>query len=282
MLLEDFLGLLWIISVILLIVGLVKPNAVIRWGDEEKKKRTSVLKYYGISSIILFVIFASSIKTDDDIKDKELSEGIEQDEIEKKFELLSTDDNLLSKNYDDLSYEETKRLDLLLDNFSDLSEEDQEKIIDDINRLEEQKIAKEEEEARILAEKEAEEARIKAEKEAEEARLQAEYEKEKYNTNITRDDMARDKDGLKGSYVTFYGRIAQVMNGSGYTQYRMAVNDDSNQMVLLEIEDSKLDSNILEGDYITIEGESVGNISYTTVLGSELTIPGIVVDNVYY
>lgn len=52
-------------------------------------------------------------------------------------------------------------------------------------------------------------------------------------------------------------------------------------MILLEIDNDLIDSNILEDDYITIEGMSAGNQTYTTVLGGEKTIPAVVVNNVY-
>lgn len=93
--------------------------------------------------------------------------------------------------------------------------------------------------------------------------------------------MARDKDGLMGEYVKFSGKVVQVMQGDGYNQYRFAVNDDYDQMILIEIANDLIDSNILEDDYITIEGMSFGIHTYTTVLGAEQTIPAVIVDNVY-
>lgn len=93
--------------------------------------------------------------------------------------------------------------------------------------------------------------------------------------------MARDKDGLMGEYVKFSGKVVQVMQADGYNQYRFAVNDDYDQMILIEIANDLIDSNILEDDYITIEGMSFGNHNYTTVLGAEQTIPAVIVDNVY-
>ena len=94
--------------------------------------------------------------------------------------------------------------------------------------------------------------------------------------------MARDKNGLEGSFVKFSGKIIQVISGRLSTQYRMAVNDDYDQIIFIEIANIKLESNILEDDYITIEGVSVGNITYKTVLGAEQTIPGVAVHNFYY
>ena len=85
-----------------------------------------------------------------------------------------------------------------------------------------------------------------------------------------------------GSYVTFSGKIVQVMEGDKSNQYRMAVNDNYDQIILIEINKNKLPANLLEDDYITIEGMSVGNITYKTIFGANNTIPGIMVDNVYF
>lgn len=48
--------LLFLFSLLALIIGLIKPSIVIRWG--ENKNRKNVLKYYGLS-IILFVILSA-------------------------------------------------------------------------------------------------------------------------------------------------------------------------------------------------------------------------------
>lgn len=104
-------------------------------------------------------------------------------------------------------------------------------------------------------------------------------EKEKYNTGITVEDMSRDKDGLKDSLVTFSGKIIQVMKGDSYNQYRMAVNDDYDKVILIVISDDQLEDNILEDDFITIQGVSFGNVEYETVMGAKKSVPAVIVDN---
>lgn len=156
--------------------------------------------------------------------------------------------------------------------------------------------AKEEEQAKKEAEEKAQkEAEEQAKKEAEEkakaeaeekARIEAEekakQEAEKYNTGLTYEDLARNPQANTGKYVKFYGKVIQVMNGDNAVQYRLAVDEDYDQVVLIEISKSKLtNGNILEDDLITIEGMFMGEFEYTTVLGATRTIPGILVDNVY-
>ncbi len=50
---DKLFSLLFIICLIALIIGLIRPGAVIKWGSTEKRSRKSVLKYYGVG-ILLF------------------------------------------------------------------------------------------------------------------------------------------------------------------------------------------------------------------------------------
>jgi hypothetical protein len=47
-------GVIFVISFILLIVGLVKPSLVIRWGEEEGKTRKTVVKLFLLTIIKIF------------------------------------------------------------------------------------------------------------------------------------------------------------------------------------------------------------------------------------
>lgn len=51
---SSFFGLVFLLNLIAMIVGLIKPDLVIRWNIE--KSRKSVLKFYGIPLLILFVL----------------------------------------------------------------------------------------------------------------------------------------------------------------------------------------------------------------------------------
>jgi hypothetical protein len=52
---------LFIVSVIVLIIGLIHPRLVIRWGPEEKKTRKRMSCIGIVTSIILFICFALSV-----------------------------------------------------------------------------------------------------------------------------------------------------------------------------------------------------------------------------
>ncbi|GEQ34336.1 hypothetical protein ACEN4K_11620 [Marinilactibacillus psychrotolerans] len=293
-----------IVSIIALIVGMIKPDFVLKFLEKEKRNRKYVSLVFGISLLVSFILFGMTVDTteDEEIAPNQIEE-VEADEEEEEVVLLTLSDEekeLLEENYSELSSGQIRnKVDKILKNIDDYEDADQEFILQHKDRIEEEQVAfkekerKEKEEEKKEAEKkrkekeeaekaqrEKEEAERKKKEEAEKAQREKE-EKEKYNTGITRNDMARDKDGLMGEYVKFSGKVVQVMQGDGYNQYRFAVNDDYDQMILIEIANDLIDSNILEDDYITIEGMSSGNHNYTTVLGAEQTIPAVIVDNVY-
>lgn len=142
-----------------------------------------------------------------------------------------------------------------------------------------------EKKAKEEAQKKAEAEKLAAEqaKRAEAEKAKKEAEAHKYETGLTYEALARNPKENAGKLVTFSGQIIQVVKGSTSTQYRMNVDSDYNQTILIEIASSKLThGNILEDDTITIRGMFVGEQSYTTVLGATQTIPSVLVDEVDY
>ena len=128
-------------------------------------------------------------------------------------------------------------------------------------------------------------AQEKAQKEAEEeAKRQAEEEakrqaeSQKYETGLTWEQIARE--GRVGELGKFEGKIVQVMSGSGFTQYRVAINGDYDTIMLIEVLDGISSEVLLEDDYVYFKGMSMGQYTYTTVLGSEMTIPSFIVDEI--
>lgn len=299
---DDLFLLISIFSIIALIVGMIKPNFVLKFLEKEKRNRKYVSLVFGISFIASFILFGmtTDASENEEVTEVQVEEAEEEEEEVVLLTLSDEDKELLEENYSELpSGQIRNKVDKILKNIDDYEDADQEFILQHKDRIEEEQVAfkekerKEKEEEKKEAEKkrkekeeaekaqrEKEEAERKKKEEAEKAQREKE-EKEKYNTGITRNDMARDKDGLMGEYVKFSGKVVQVMQGDGYNQYRLAVNDDYDQMILIEMANDLIDSNILEDDYITIEGMSFGNHTYTTVLGAEKTIPVVIVDNVY-
>ena len=92
-------------------------------------------------------------------------------------------------------------------------------------------------------------------------------------------DIARYPDEYKGKYVKFRGEVVQVVKdtwGSGYTlrvdvTYNGYFWEDTIYVEYVPKDDSE--ARILEEDIITLYGICQGEKSYTSVLGSTITIP---------
>lgn len=210
-----------------------------------------------------------------ELEDKNKSLEDKNKSLEKKVEI--------AKDYLDLDDNEKELVDAKI---VEVNEATEQKIAEEQARKEQEEAerkAKEEQEEKERKEKE--EAEKKAKEEEERARKEAEEqarreaEAQKYNTGLTYEDIARNPAGNAGKLLTFSGKILQVIKANGCTQYRMAVDDNYDQVVLIEIDNKLLSNgNILEDDHITIKGMFIMEYTYTTVLGAEKSIPAIVVD----
>ena len=133
----------------------------------------------------------------------------------------------------------------------------------------EEKLAKEK------AEKEAAEKKAKEEAEAKEKAEAEAKEKQGYETGITYDQLARTPDKYKGQKCKFRGEVIQEMEDDNYVSIRLAVGGGSNVLYVVIPSSILNNERILEDDYITVYGTSTGVITYTTVMGNELTIPSM-------
>ena len=143
-------------------------------------------------------------------------------------------------------------------------------------------------EARKKAEEEAADAQKKADEDAaaaeaqrkQQAADQAAAELASYDTGVTFENLARNPDTYLMTKVKFTGRIVQVIKGDDYSQYRLAVDDDYDKIIYLEISDDQLSNNrLLEDDNITIRGVSYGEMTYESAMGGDITVPSVVVDS---
>lgn len=208
------------------------------------------------------------------------SDTSDEDDLET---LLESEKELLETNYGELLYSEQAQVDDILEKVNDYSDDDKKFILKNKERIEKERAEfVQAQEKREAERKEAEEKKKAEEQRQAEERAAMLNNSETYNTGITRDDIARDKSGLYGSFVRFSGKIIQVIEGFDHVEYRLAVDGDYDQIILISIDNKLLDQNILEDDYITIEGMSLGNKTYTTVLGAKQTIPVVEVYHVYF
>lgn len=118
-------------------------------------------------------------------------------------------------------------------------------------------------------------------KKAEEERLaKEEKEKNKYNTDLTYDEIARNPEQTLLKDCKFKGEVVQVLEGDGTNNLRVAINGDYDKMMLVEYDPSILDSRVLEKDNVTLYGKSAGTTSYTSTMGQKITIPAISADKI--
>lgn len=129
-------------------------------------------------------------------------------------------------------------------------------------RLEQERIAKEKEEAERDARKKEEEQKFKAEAE-----------------NLTYEQLARNPEKVKGKKVKLTGQVIQTLQGGTSVDLRINITKDSyghysDTIYALYIPKEGEDK-ILEDDIITFWGTACGDYSYTSVLGSTITLPFI-------
>lgn len=142
--------------------------------------------------------------------------------------------------------------------------------------LVEERESKEEEE-RLAKEKEEEE---RLEQESIEAEEEWQEELDNARTDVTYDNLMRTPDDYLGQVVQLSGTVLQTINGDGVVQQRVALYDDYDQIVLIEYSEDLPEVRLLDDDYITFTGVSLGTIEYETVLGATLEIPSILVDRI--
>lgn len=119
------------------------------------------------------------------------------------------------------------------------------------------------------AEEEAKAALAAAAREAEE--------RKGYETGITYNQLARTPDDYEWKKVKFTGRVLQVLEGDE-VNLRIAVNGNSDTVILVYYRPSITEVRVLERDNITIYGVFQGLHTYKSVMGASITIPLIRVD----
>lgn len=97
-----------------------------------------------------------------------------------------------------------------------------------------------------------------------------------YTSDTTYERLARNPDKYIGKYVKYTGTITQIIQvDEEYSGFRMNVDDDYKQNLVVVYEKEIIDYNLLEDDEITIYGVSMGTVSYDSVLGGEITVPSV-------
>lgn len=105
------------------------------------------------------------------------------------------------------------------------------------------------------------------------------------NYKITKknyEEIARNPEPYRFKGMTFKGKVIQVIEGSGgENSYRIAVDSDSNCMFYIEYTLPSGSPRILEKDTVTVTGLYFGIFSYTTTLGSTVSIPAMLASDMH-
>ncbi|WP_240740982.1 hypothetical protein [Leuconostoc citreum] len=97
-----------------------------------------------------------------------------------------------------------------------------------------------------------------------------------YQTGITYDQIARNPNDYKDKQMQFTGKVIQVIEDDGAVQIRLAVEGNSDNIILVNIDNSLLNgSRVLEDDLVTASGISKGTVSYKSTLGEKITVPSM-------
>ena len=96
-----------------------------------------------------------------------------------------------------------------------------------------------------------------------------------FRSDVSYDEIARHPNDYDGELLTFSGEVAQVIEGDGMTELRIAVDGDYDDIIYGIYDNRILDSRLLEDDKIQFYGESCGIISYQSTLGATISIPSI-------
>ena len=74
----------------------------------------------------------------------------------------------------------------------------------------------------------------------------------------------------------FKGKVVQVIEGEKDNNLRVAVDGNYDKILLVQYGNNIVSQRILEGDYITIYGMNRGIYSYTSTMGSKISLPSMV------
>ena len=280
---------LFLICFVTLIVGLIKPNAVVKFGAVEKRNRKSVLKYYGIGLIVFFVLFGVTIDSSQSNQAQQTTNTVTKQKV-LSLEEKAAADKEAAADIDAKILALGDINSLILDNSSDVKSidvayqrltQDQKGLVTkyDILTSAQKKINDLQAAAdKAAADKAAAEKAAADKAAAEKAAAEKIAEIQSYDTGISYNQLARTPDNYKDEKVTFTGKVLQVIENSSEINLRIAVNDNYDTVIFVGYDPKITSIRVLENDYVTIRGKSIGIYSYESTLGGQISVPGIWVD----
>lgn len=104
--------------------------------------------------------------------------------------------------------------------------------------------------------------------------------KAKVYVNLDYKAVSRDPDSYKGTMIKFTGKILQVIECDDYINFRITSRGNYDDVVYCTYKRPENYKRFLEDDKVEVWATSTGIYSYTTVMGSEVTIPSCIVDRI--
>lgn len=96
-------------------------------------------------------------------------------------------------------------------------------------------------------------------------------------TSTNYEAFARNQNAYKNNPLTFTAKVVQVMEGSDFNTYRMAVGSNNNCMFYVQIDRDDMSIRILENDTVTVHGTYYGLYTYRSTYGGNITIPSAII-----
>ena len=249
----------------ILVFGGLWIAAIGKKNEENKKK---FIKMAGISAgawLLSSIIFGASLSSSETADQKEqvieVSGETKSNTVEKK------------ETKKELSAEEKAEAEVKKkEEEARLKKEEEEKA----KKAEEDRIAKEKAEEERLA-REAELA-----KELEEALAKEEAERKANAQPIPYAQLKKNPDRYAYEYVKYTGEIIQILEGDNITNIRLAVTKtsygyDFSDIVFIEYVGY---TDFVDGDVVTVYGYVYGSYTYESQAGYNITLPGILADEV--
>lgn len=94
-----------------------------------------------------------------------------------------------------------------------------------------------------------------------------------YVNNATYADYARNPSAHTNEKIRFNGKVVQVIEGSYSSQYRIAVDRNSDHIMYVTFVSSTNDVRVLENDSVTVFATFSGLLTYESTTGASITIP---------
>lgn len=105
---------------------------------------------------------------------------------------------------------------------------------------------------------------------------------------VSYESLSRDTNGMKGKFIKVKGEITQLAEDDTTYQGRIAITYNDGYLsyysdnILFVLPKNIMNSRPLEGDIVTLCGQSQGLVTYTSVMGSDITVPCIYVDDLSF